>query len=196
MAGNRRYTDEVMLDELRRVARRHNNTLSVLLYKGEGAISHHAIAARFGSWLNALGRAGVTPRYAYGGMWFSCPVCGEKFRSDNGAKSRRTCGPKCAAVSKASKTRTPNATPQAHRGRARTLLLQEGREVVCVECGGRGGRIECHHRNGDHQDNRVENLEWLCVRCHRRHHDRINKMRHGKSRRRTASSGPKGDPVT
>ena len=30
-----------------------------------------------------------------------------------------------------------------------------------------------HHKNGDHQDNHLENLQILCMSCHNREHQRI-----------------------
>ena len=41
----------------------------------------------------------------------------------------------------------------------------------CDGCG-RAGRLELHHRNGDRDDNRPDNLRPLCRPCHHAAHDR------------------------
>lgn len=42
---------------------------------------------------------------------------------------------------------------------------------TCQACGWRSERFqELHHRNGDHSDNREENLETLCPLCHQTFH--------------------------
>lgn len=45
---------------------------------------------------------------------------------------------------------------------------------TCQFCGFRWGRperyMEVHHRNDDHQDNRLENLVTTCMHCHAVHH--------------------------
>lgn len=50
------------------------------------------------------------------------------------------------------------------------FMQQEGR---CKQCGGTldygigtGKKYEKHHANGDHSNNKVENLELLCKSCH------------------------------
>ena len=51
-------------------------------------------------------------------------------------------------------------------------LLKEGlKEHKCEKCGntewlGEAIPLELHHINGDHTDNRIENLQMLCPNCH------------------------------
>lgn len=38
-------------------------------------------------------------------------------------------------------------------------------------------QLVVHHKNTDHQDNRLENLEILCISCHVREHSILGEMR-------------------
>ena len=42
---------------------------------------------------------------------------------------------------------------------------------VCGRCGEFGKVLVSHHMNGLTRDNRPENKQWLCHRCHRAVHD-------------------------
>lgn len=44
--------------------------------------------------------------------------------------------------------------------------------MECVKCGG-WDNLQVHHKNGNHKDNRPENLQWLCINCHSREHKRF-----------------------
>lgn len=167
-----KYTNEEMIADMHRVESIVDGPLSRPKYREHGRIHPGTISTRFGGWLAAIEAAGLEPAYQFGGTWFDCPICGNEFRSDNGAKSRRTCSPECARE-KMSRSRTKpleEITPQAARGRARDKLDPE----KCNRCGDDGGRIEVHHRDGDPYNNDLSNLEALCVSCHRRHHDKLN----------------------
>lgn len=54
----------------------------------------------------------------------------------------------------------------------RQRLIAEGRKkAVCENCGldqwlGKSAPLELDHVNGDHFDNRIENLKILCPNCH------------------------------
>lgn len=57
-------------------------------------------------------------------------------------------------------------------GKLKTRLIKSGlKEDICEECGisewnGKKLILQLHHINGDHNDNRLENLQILCPNCH------------------------------
>ena len=59
---------------------------------------------------------------------------------------------------------------------------QERDEMVgkpCERCGASHERMELHHKNGNRDDNSKENLEWLCVSCHKKAHYDMGRVRRG-----------------
>ena len=54
----------------------------------------------------------------------------------------------------------------------RKLMAEAKIPAICVDCG-RVDKLHIHHKNKDHTDNRVENLEFLCPKCHRKRHPRV-----------------------
>lgn len=67
-------------------------------------------------------------------------------------------------------------------------LFEEAKEVAiynqypCDICGrpyDGETRFEMHHKNGDRKDNTPENLEWLCVSCHKKEHYKMGRTRQG-----------------
>lgn len=47
----------------------------------------------------------------------------------------------------------------------RKILLASGRKQVCVNCG-ETENLYVHHIDGNHNNNIIENLVWVCPRCH------------------------------
>lgn len=58
------------------------------------------------------------------------------------------------------------------RGTSRRRLISHRPERQCVCRGEHGGRIECHHKDGNPFNTALENLEWRCHRHHRLWHGR------------------------
>lgn len=50
----------------------------------------------------------------------------------------------------------------------RNLLLSTKKKVECVVCKENDARVlQVHHKDGNHRNNSLDNLVWLCVNCHR-----------------------------
>ena len=59
-------------------------------------------------------------------------------------------------------------SPHTGSSKLRIRLIKEGlKESKCEICGCTES-LELHHINGNHQDNRLENLQILCANCHRK----------------------------
>ena len=59
-------------------------------------------------------------------------------------------------------------SPHTGSSKLRIRLIKEGlKESKCEVCGCVES-LELHHINGNHQDNRLENLQILCANCHRK----------------------------
>lgn len=104
-----------------------------------------------------------------------CEQCGgklERKRLPNGDLEyfyhflrRKFCSQTCYGLS-IRKDRSDGNWSSAHTmARARMPL------GPCEKCGRPDAR-DVHHRNGDHQDNRLENLERICRSCHNLEHRR------------------------
>lgn len=78
---------------------------------------------------------------------------------------RKYCDRKCMAESFEKKPKKDNPSWMTAHYHARKIC-PPGPCTVC----GKEGRTDVHHRNGDWQDNRPENLMRLCRGCHLRAH--------------------------
>lgn len=47
----------------------------------------------------------------------------------------------------------------------RRMLLASGVDCKCSNCG-TTERLSVHHRDGNHENNDIKNLVWLCYSCH------------------------------
>lgn len=48
----------------------------------------------------------------------------------------------------------------------RRKLLASGQESVCKICGESGEKLDVHHVDGNRKNNQINNLIWLCKKCH------------------------------
>jgi len=58
---------------------------------------------------------------------------------------------------------------------SRDILLASRRPKVCHTCGKQRRKLECHHIDGDVYNYSLDNLIWLCRRCHNHSHSRLTK---------------------
>lgn len=83
-----------------------------------------------------------------------------------------------AAIQKVMKRLGIKPRPRANYGKRNgrykdgsesTLYRQMIEKDKCSKCGATE-RLVIHHKNGNHLDNHLENLQVLCEGCHNRHH--------------------------
>ena len=58
------------------------------------------------------------------------------------------------------------------------ILEKAGVERVCSECGSKD-YVCTHHLDGNHNNNSINNLQWLCVSCHGKLHRKEQLARKG-----------------
>lgn len=87
-----------------------------------------------------------------------CELCGATFQ---GRKDKRFCNRYCKVRAKDKRLGRSHVKYRQYKG------------DTCTRCGfvpEHRCQLDVHHINGNHQDNRPENLTTLCANCHRLHH--------------------------
>ncbi len=118
---------------------------------------------------NACGYAGMRT-----GEVFLCSTCGEKvYRSPKeirASKSNRYfCDKSCFAVWKNKHVFRGENHVRWKNGRAsyRVLMARSGAVPICATCGLSDTRVlVVHHKDQNRENNKLENLKWLCRNCH------------------------------
>lgn len=108
------------------------------------------------------------------GEYRECVMCGDKFWCSP-SKDYRHCSPECA--DKNPEVRSKRGAKEEENSQWKggvsdeyhQRLADENLKKECVECGSTEN-LDVHHKNGDHQDNRLENLEYRCRGCHLKAH--------------------------
>lgn len=65
------------------------------------------------------------------------------------------------------------ANSRGNWGRSSTARHREAQKSVkpvCEKCNTPHRRLHVHHRDGDYQNNALDNLQTLCPSCHKREH--------------------------
>lgn len=99
----------------------------------------------------------------------SCPTCNMSFETIVGRHEKITCSKKCANTFFRSGRDNPNWVEDNQNAYARICWAHHKKEcVICEE----NLIVAVHHYNGNHSDNRPENLVPLCPTHHQYWHSR------------------------
>jgi hypothetical protein len=100
----------------------------------------------------------------------ACVVCGMIFRPNG--NNRKTCGDVCHSILMSeiqkgeSSSNWKGGASQAHYQR----ILREEYVQICEICNKEKIRIDTHHEDKDHSNNKRENIHPWCVTCHAKYH--------------------------
>ena len=103
-------------------------------------------------------------------------VMGINYKGNNGLKGKKTDVKRKSALDLI-------ASPSVTNARKRNRLIEDGlKENKCECCGlsewmGKPIPLELHHKDGNHWNNDLENLQILCANCHMQAHDYNNNNR-------------------
>lgn len=108
------------------------------------------------------------------GKWVKCGYCGKQiYRTPKDfARSKSNkffCSVSCHCSWENENSRCGENAPNWIAGQTvyRRLLKRQGKLQKCNACGISDKRVlVVHHRDGNRRNNKVENLEWLCMNCH------------------------------
>lgn len=71
------------------------------------------------------------------------------------------------------------------------ILLASGRDKKCEICGSTDN-IDVHHVDGNHKNNTISNLMWVCRKCHNTKCHIIVRDRNGRVKTQIINKNPKG----
>lgn len=97
------------------------------------------------------------------------------YKGNRGGKGRKS-SPRRKSASELIKN------PNTNNAKKRRRLIEDGlKEAKCEICGlslwmGRPIPLELHHKNFNHYDNSLENLQILCSNCHMQVHNYCNTL--------------------
>ena len=108
------------------------------------------------------------------GRWVACDYCHKSvYRTPKDfkrSKSRKFfCSKNCHCSWENKNTRCAENSPNWISGEKvyKKLLIKAGILRKCKVCGLRDNRIlVVHHKDRNRKNNKIENLEWLCMNCH------------------------------
>lgn len=69
---------------------------------------------------------------------------------------------------------TRKAIDQKRKTPYHKILKDAGRERVCEFCGAIEN-VHTHHKDLNHNNNKLDNLQWLCGSCHSKLHNELRK---------------------
>ncbi|MEN9337737.1 MAG: hypothetical protein RIQ41_51 [Candidatus Parcubacteria bacterium] len=99
----------------------------------------------------------------------ACLVCGKQILS---RFNKKTCSRVCANRSrKGIRYKLDRPEDKAEKIKSLKLKLIELRGQACERCTYNKVKVlQVHHKNRNHDDNRIENLELVCPNCHYEEH--------------------------
>jgi hypothetical protein len=95
----------------------------------------------------------------------TCPVCNKEYESLK-KQNKKTCSYSCS--NKFFRTGENNGNWKEHTYRTTCFSKHEKKCIACDE----SKIVEVHHYNGNHKDNRIENLVPICPTHHKYIHSR------------------------
>lgn len=108
------------------------------------------------------------------GLSTTCEECGTQFSvtpSRIKAQPARACSRRCLGLIQSRERRGVFGVGESNAAWAGGIqTYRRKKKKACERCGS-SRFLVVHHKNEDRHDNRDENLETLCKRCHQIHHD-------------------------
>jgi hypothetical protein len=106
----------------------------------------------------------------------NCPVCNKEFETQKGhVKEKTTCSYSCSNTYYRSGENNPNYINGLSDEAEYRKICFKHHEKKCVICG-EENIVEVHHYDGDHENNKPENLVPLCSTHHRYWHSRFREL--------------------